>query len=586
MLALSGLVPAAVAAAHAGNVAHAARDAGVVRALGLGWTGAWHTLDAITSAFFLVVPFGTRAARAELAVAAVCGLAGVLGYLIARRLLAACATAPRFGSLVAAVASLTATLSPPWQIEATAVAGSTLGAALILLPLTIVLEEVGTGFERIPLAAFAVGLACSYEPLAGAAAIVAIGIWWVASPRVRGDAGTRWTPIVLAKTVGALAVGLVPLAAGFLGRASTLALPAWAPPVLESSREHTAAASALSFVRMDVGWVGSALMVGGVGIGFAAKRSRPLAFALAAVIAVALAARALGTPCGPTHYGAPVLAGLLAAWGLAAVTMQAIVRAIAEARVPLASTSAALVVVLEVTFPVLALDDALARVEARGASAAAIWDDVALGPLPPRPVLLLSDPRLLTRLLAARATGELRGDAAIIPLADLGGALATRELAREPGLVPLWRDLLLLNAPDEFALSSLAAARPLALPFNPGWDHALARHLLPAGLVALFEPEPRGASDRQRALAAFAGDHARLLAALDPSHDPELSAQSFDLIFARALVFSAMGEREAAGAALDECRRLAPTAHRVDELGRRLAAPTRGPVETRDLGSR
>jgi hypothetical protein len=165
--------------------------------------------------------------------------------------------------------------------------------------------------------------------------------------------------------------------------------------------------------------------------------------------------------------------------------------------------------------------------------------------------------------------------------------------------------LLLSEAPDEWALSSLAAARPLALPFEPRWDRALARHFVPAGLVAIFEPEPRGASDRVRALDAFAADRERLGLALkvaakpvatpasrgvalsphEPS-DPELTALTASLLLDRALTFASTGERDLAARALDEAMPFRASSRTVTELAHRLASSTRGPVDVSDLAPR
>src|SRR5687768_416639 len=91
LLLLSSFVPAWMAAAHASSAVDAAHDEGAIRALGLGWTGAFRSLDAIVGGLFMAVPIGTRAARAGLATACLCGVAAGLLYYVTRRLLAACA---------------------------------------------------------------------------------------------------------------------------------------------------------------------------------------------------------------------------------------------------------------------------------------------------------------------------------------------------------------------------------------------------------------------------------------------------------------------------------------------------------------
>src|SRR5579883_2387608 len=137
MLAVSSLVPALAAAAHVVAVADAAHDDGVIRAVGLGWTGAWRALDAVLASVLVALPLGTRALRAGLASALLVGAACALLYVLARRLLAACAFAPRFGAAVACLATLATGLSAPWQLEGASPGGSVLGALLALAPLAL-----------------------------------------------------------------------------------------------------------------------------------------------------------------------------------------------------------------------------------------------------------------------------------------------------------------------------------------------------------------------------------------------------------------------------------------------------------------
>jgi hypothetical protein len=214
-----------------------------------------------------------------------------------------------------------------------------------------------------------------------------------------------------------------------------------------------------------------------------------------------------------------------------------------------------MVVVLLLVLPVDAADEALLRALPRASGAAADWDDAAWGELPPRAVVLVTDARLGRRAAAAQAEGALRGDLAVVPVYARGVA-ADRVLASDAALVPLWRDLALGGAPTEASLSSLAMVRPLAMAFEPRWGRALGRHLVPAGLLDRFEPEPRGASDRRKALDAFAPDRDRLAKAA--TKDPELAASAAYLLRARALDVAASGDRDLVGRAVDDLRAFAP----------------------------
>jgi hypothetical protein len=170
-------------------------------------------------------------------------------------------------------------------------------------------------------------------------------------------------------------------------------------------------------------------------------------------------------------------------------------------------------------------------------------------------VVLVTDARLDRRARAAQATGSLRGDVAVVP-AQTRGSAAARVLSQDAALVPLWRDLELAGAPSEAALSSLASVRPLAMAYEPRWGRALGRHLVPVALLDRFEPEPRGASDRKRALDVFAAARERLARAA--SKDPELAEAAAYLLRARALDVAASGDRDLVGRAVEELHAFAP----------------------------
>ena len=519
MWAVSALVPLAFAALHAGNVPDAAHDEGTVRVVGLGWTGGFRALDALVAAPLQMLPIGTRSARAVLASALATAVAGAVLYRLARNLSRARPVGREraFPLVVAAVASLTATLSFAWQAEATCVAGSTIGALLAIAPVALAVEAQ-EGSVHTAAVVFALGLALAYEPLVGATAVAGVLPEWIGARARKAGPAPRGVLLIAAL----LGVATVALAIAERHSALSTLAPAFASPVGEGD----AGVGLVAFLHAQVGWVGLAAAALGAGLSLWEGSSRARAASILSVAAVGLASTRAGAPFGGARTGAPVLAAIGGIRILASVAMDRAVRAVAEARLPLASASASMIVLLELTFPALSADDASQRLDAHGPPAGAVWSEVALGPLPPRPIVLVRAPRLLTRLLAARSSGELRPDVAVIPLGNIVGPLAARELTLEPKLVPLWRDLLLTLAPDEWALSSLAGTRALALPFDPRWERSMVRHLVPVGLFGAFEPEPRGMSDCARALDGFVADRDRLTSAMGlPGVAPEISAR-------------------------------------------------------------
>jgi hypothetical protein len=592
-------LPACLAAAHAANVGDAAHDEAALRALGLGWTGGLRALDAPWCGLFAWLPVGTRALRATLASAAACGVGSGVLFVIARALLARVrssgAANAHVGDVVAAVVALAATLSPSWQLEAAAPAGGTLGATLALLPAAIAIagaREEETGHPaRLPLLAMTLGVALSYEPLVGLAAFASAAAWIAL-------AGAEERRVLLgkgavSKGAAAFALGLTPFVVQLARRGSPLALGAGVFVGFSGERGESVAGMPLALVRDDVGVVSCLFVVVGGALGARVVGARPAVGALAAIAGAGLVAMAFGASAGPTRYGAPVLAGVGAAYALAGAAMQGLVEVVAEAKVPFARASAAMILVLEAVLPARAADDSSARAEERPRWAGETWDEAAWGALPAGAVVLVRDPRVEARLYAERATGELRADLALVPLFDLAGRGALRELARDPKLTPIWRDAALLGAQEESSLSALAQERPLVAAYDPAWDRALARHLVPVGLFARFEPEPRGGSDRRRALddlsptvnpisgsAVLPSQRDRLAQAIEG--DPELLGLTVHLLRARVIALAAASERDVVAHAVDDLRPFSPRDTVAAELVRRMAT-SRGAIDVKDL---
>ncbi|WP_394834024.1 hypothetical protein LVJ94_46720 [Pendulispora rubella] len=544
MLAAAAVFPALTAVLHAENVADAAHDGGVIRTVVLGWAGPWQALDAWIAAPFLVLPIGTQVFRAALASAVVCGVAGAVMYGIARALLSACAPTRWLGPAVAAIAAATAALSMAWQTEGMAPGGATLGALLVLLAVA------AAGTKRTAPAGFFALAALVYEPWAGAAA-VAGALLAGGTAFLQGHRPARPDRRELA----VLAAALAPLVLLVLRRPRTafFATVPWFP--MDASPAHP-----VFVAHEQLGWLALVLAGAGLAASLLASGARPLATGLVGVVAVSAGAIACGgTAVGPTHFGAVTLAGVAGLALLSAAAMHELVRVVHRAQVPLASASAAMIVLLELAFPVVLFDDTSMRAEERTRAARVAWHEALFGGLPARTVLLANDGRFLEHLSALRAAHLLRGDLAVVSTAHLNARPAVRELAREPKLAAFFRDMALNGLPSEWGFTTLASERPLAVLFEPTWDRSIARHLIAIGAIDLFHPEPRSTLERKRALEAFSPVRARWEQLLGAPENPDVRALVAIPLQARAEALAATRERELASRTEEDLRGVTPT---------------------------
>ncbi|MGD0673986.1 MAG: hypothetical protein ABSC94_01120 [Polyangiaceae bacterium] len=560
LMALCALVTCGLSAQHIPRIADAAHDGGVRRAIAFE-AEVWRWLDAWIGLVFGRLPAGTPATRATLGGIGLAAGAAAVVYAMTRTLLGACAETRRLRFVVAAVATLTVFAGVPWQTESASVGGSVSGALLGLSCLFFADRASRDGrpvWFRATLIALV--FASLHEPLVGACALVGCFALFASSPEARrhGSMGRQRG----AQGAGDLGVAAL---AGFAPWVIALLRVRWAGGPLGASaadgwageRGASTIGSPVAFLGDEVGLVLVVLGLAGTVLAWTVPRARSLATGLFAMALSGLAMSWIGAPVGPTRYGAPILSAL-AAWGaLAGVALQAAVRAVLTARLPYAQASGVMVLTLECALPVGTGDEMLLRLERRSAeaeSAMRAWNDLAFGTLPPRSVLVLSDPDPFSRALAARAQGVLRGDVILVP-AFPGRSPLAKDMAVDPALIPLWRDLAMRGMPDEASLSSLAATRPVITLYEPRWGTAIARHLLPLALFDRFEPEPRGATDRRKALDDFARERDDL--ATRTRHDPELSTTTRRLLEARALAMPALGDRALAERAQADARAFA-----------------------------
>ena len=602
-LVASAGVPALVAAAQLDPYASGGRGGGVVRAVGFGYDGAVRPLDVWLGGLFAELPLGTRTLRAELpGILLLAVVAGLLFILLRRLLGAASAPSSRWCSIVAALATAAASLGYPFQHEAASPASSHTGLVIVLAAL------VHVGVARRSSGALLAGLftlGLTYDPAVGASVAV-VALCAVAAPAITlpvlkeaaarppgGVSGLRRSvEALLAAAAGVLPFMLATAHARITAlstSAQTFASPSDGDHLSASLSVGARGHYVVSVLRSELGDVLVILAVAGLVLALASSTMRLRALPSAAFTGVSVAALALSYGgSAPSSVGAlPVLLVLTGALIFAGVAMHELVVRVSRAKVPLAAASAAMVIVLEAAFPAILLDDALARLARRQSLALPLWEDAAFAGLPGGSEILVSSPRLYLRLLATEAGGQIPIDMGLLPTFDPSNEAAARALSRDARFVPLFRDLLIFGAPAELSMSTLAGVTPLVLAADPGWDRSLSRHLIPAGLLALFEPEPRGGADRKHALEASAPARVSLAKALGlpaPPNDPPLAQLTAALLLDRALGEAGTGEREVALRALEDAALFAPN---DPALTRVTLLVSRGrpmtPVDVREL---
>jgi hypothetical protein len=157
-----------------------------------------------------------------------------------------------------------------------------------------------------------------------------------------------------------------------------------------------------------------------------------------------------------------------------------------------------------------------------------------------------------------------------------------------PELTPFLRDIALMSVPEEWSLAKVAAVRPLVMTYDPKWQRVLARHLVPTGLFATYETEPRTTSDRRIALDAesLARDRLASVLAIAPAAvvavDLELRRVTAQLLRERIVALAASHDRELLSRAAEEIRAFASDDATASEILRRAEA-TRGAIDVKDV---
>jgi hypothetical protein len=286
---------------------------------------------------------------------------------------------------------------------------------------------------------------------------------------------------------------------------------------------------------------------------------------------LALPAAKLGDLVADPFAPARLLA--LAALGIgAALGVQSAVLALFRVRVPFARPAAVLLVAFDFTLVFVGSEASAQATERRASTANEVWTDEGFSGLPPGALLLARSEALAYRLWSAQLVRGERPDVVVVPVSLLErGALRRRLLAAEPALAPLLRDIALSGRPGEFALSTLADARPLFVELDATWDERLSDHVVPEAFWLRFNANPVGRSDRTLAVGRAGSRFDRVVAAVDPATGGDAEATRAVVVASlrqRALFLAARRDHETTAQTLDRLQTLAPD----DEVAVKLRA--------------
>ena len=139
--------------------------------------------------------------------------------------------------------------------------------------------------------------------------------------------------------------------------------------------------------------------------------------------------------------------------------------------------------------------------------------------------------------------------------------------------------------PSEYALSTLADARPLYVELDPSWDRRLFDQLLPTTMWLRFAPHALGRSDRREAQKEGRASWVRVrkLAQAELHPDPATLAVLIARLREQAVVYAALGDRSVLSELLDELATLAPESRFPEIVRSRLAKDRRGGIDVTGL---
>ncbi|MEP7050092.1 MAG: hypothetical protein ABJB12_07055 [Pseudomonadota bacterium] len=546
-------------------------DLPLVRALGLVPAGTEGRLTSVLVELASLLPLGGRWLRASWVGSLALALCSYLIYVLARRVLERAVRTPRLTPALALAAALTATLAQSFQLEGTVAGGAPLATALVIAALLLGFEAVRRRDARIALGLGALsGLTLSESHSATLVllfALLVLGAVHWALPRGRAVLG------FLAGFIALEAFALLPLLLRSLSAHAGLdfghGLEASSLALLDASGTRVTAFGAW---LSDVGVISFGLAIAGLLVGLWRPATRGSVAASCALVlgdlAIPVSRVAVLTP---DAFGSLRLLAIVALAVCAALAVQTSAVMLVRARIPFAKPASVLLVVFDFTLVFVGAEDSAFATDRRGQAAAEVWTDRALASVPPDGLLLLRSEAVAWRLLAARIVRGQRPDIVVVPMPLLErGNVRARLLTTEAALAPLIREVALSGRPSEYAMSTLADARPLFVEFDPQFDHAELEHLIPQPFFMRFAAEPLGRSDRVAGLLSGLDEFQSVVA--ETEHDGARDDATRSVLLAetrgQALVAAALNDRANLEVAL-------ATVHRLDEhdtLARDLAA--------------
>jgi len=567
-------LPVGLALTRAAGGAQWRDDLPALRDLGLLAVGASGGASTLMTQALSLLPLGPRSFRAALGSVIMLGVAATLLFGLVRRLLRNQGTTHSLASLLAALATLMATLSPSWQREATVGGGALVAVALALATVMYGLrDDHATRPNFLTSASFGalLGATAAESPPAAAAALLAVMTGFFADRTVRTNKSAKpWMPstrlvfhaFVVAAFVGGLLLGpyfvrpLAPRAFADVGRAlSTSDLTGF-------DVAGARLTSLTAWVR-EVGIVSLGIAIVGAATTILSPRSRKLVAPLLTFVLLdtLMPARAFGAlyidVLTPLRALAVAAIAASSALGVALVT-----RKLFDFRLPMAKSGAVLIVAFHITLVALSSEEAGYVADRSKQTAAEEWTDSAISQLEPSSAILVRSPAIAFRLWSARILRGERPDVLIVPERLLHrGRVAFSLLAQEPEVEPLLRDYAIAGEPTEYALSRLADVRPLHVEFDRRWSRRLISHMTVDGCWLEYAPQPLGQSDRKMSTAASLQPIKRVMDAIAAPLVPDVATAGIvsSTLRDQSTVLALLGEYDAAQAYQDEVGHLSTT---------------------------